>query len=234
MAITPIFLLARHRQCHIFEAGFQIRVRHHPALAAAACLHARGVERHLGAIEIVALERRLQNHRIRMAGDADEARHLLIAQLQQDVQDAVGRFHRGQVFLVGQAVHVDEVEVVSLQALEAAFQNALRFVAFARLDLGGQEDAFAASLHDLADALLATAVAVAVGGVHVGDAQVEGAVEGFQGFVFVRIHQEAAASAHGQDGDARAGASENAGGHGIGGCECGGAGDGRGTQKVTP
>ena len=169
-----------------------------------------------------------------MAGDADEAGHFLIAQLQQDLQHAAGRFHVAQVFLVGQAVHVDEVEVVSLQALEAAFQNALRFVALARLDLGGQKDAFAASLHDLADALLAAPVAVAVGGVHVGDAQVEGAVEGFEGLVFVRIHQEAAASTHGQDGDARAGASENAGGDGIRGCERGSAGDCRGTQKVTP
>ena len=109
-------------------------------------------------------------------------------------------------------MHVDQVQVVRLQALQAAFQNALRVVAFTRVDLGGQEDAVAAGFHDFANALLAPPVAVTVGGVHVADAQVEGAVKGLQGLILILIHQEAAAAAHGQNGDARAGATEDAGG----------------------
>ena len=85
---------ARHRQGHIFEADLQRFVRNHTALAVLHP-HTRRVQRHLGAIEIVPLERRLQHCRIGMAGDADKARHLLVAELQQNVEHAVARFHGG-------------------------------------------------------------------------------------------------------------------------------------------
>ena len=184
----------------------------------------RRVEGHLGAVEVVPLQGRLQRGGGGVAGDADGAGHLLVAGLVQGLQDAVGRLDRGQVLGAGERVDVQDVEAVGPQPLEAQLDLTPGVVGLARRELRGQGDLLAPLGHQPADPLLALAVAVGVGGVDVGDPQVEGAGEGLQGLVLVLVHEEPAAGAEAEDRDLHARLAEGA-GRELG---CGPGAEGRG------
>src|SRR5579871_686340 len=129
---------------------------------------------------------------------------------------------------------VNQIQVIGLEALQSAFDDALRLVRLARFDFRGEKDIFAPVLHDLADPGFAEPVAVAVGGIHVADAQIEGAIERLQGLIFVLVHEEPATASHGQDGDAGTGPAQNAGRHLAASREGGRAGEGSRAEKATP
>jgi hypothetical protein len=130
---------------------------------------------------------------------------------------AIGRFQLSQVVGASQAVDVHQIDVVHLQALQASFQAAQEAVACAVGNLGGEKDLLTPRGHDLAHARLALAVAVGIGRVQVGDAEVDGAVERLERRAFILVHEEAAAAAEGQDGDAGPGAPEHSMGKGLNG-----------------
>ena len=165
--------------------------------------HARAgeVERHLHAVEVVALEGLLHGQRVRVAGDADEARHLLVPRLHHRLEDSALRLDGRQVVAVGEGVDVDDVEVVGLEALQAELQLAPGVVGGAGAELGGEDDLLAPRRHQLADPLLALAVAVAVGGVDVGHAQVDRPAEDAERLLVRLVGDEAAARAEGEDRD---------------------------------
>ena len=177
------------------------------------------------AIEIVAFERGLHDGGVGMAGDADESRHLLFAELEDLFEDAAFGLDFRQVLFGGQRVNVEQIDAVHLQGLEALLDGARGFGSIARADFGGEEDAVAAPLEHLADALLGqVALAVLVGGIDVGDARVERLGKSLERRVLFLVHEEAAAGAEGENGDARAGLAEYAGRKrslaGIGGNDC--------------
>ncbi len=210
------------------EAGLHLGIDHHAALAVHHPDHA-GVQRHLRAIEIVPLQSLGEHRWIGVARDADEAGDFLVAQLVQRFEDAALGLDLRQVVVIGQGVDVDKIELVDLKALQTAFENLHRFIAGPLIDLRGHEDSLTASLHDFADALFAQAVAIAVSRIHVGDAQVQGAIDGFERFVLVLVHEEAAAAAKRENGHMHAGLAELARGQlvvfiqlgcaGYGGCD---------------
>src|SRR5947208_14818742 len=102
-----------------------------------------------------------------MTGDADEARDLLIAELVQGLEYAVGSFHFGEIVRSGKAVNVDQVDLVRLEPLHTAFQNPHGIVVLAGVDLRSEPDFFPASRHYFADALFALPVAVSISGVDI-------------------------------------------------------------------
>src|SRR5206468_4947980 len=105
----------------------------------------------------------------------------------------------------------DQVDMIGLEPLQAPLEDARRFVAAARVDLGGEEDAAAAGLHDPPDPGLAAAVPVAVGRVEVANSEVERQVDRRHGGLFLVVRQQPAAAAEGEDRDSLAGMTERAG-----------------------
>ena len=172
---------------------------------------ARGIERHLHAVEVVALDGGGHDFAVGVAGHAGKPRHFLFASFHQAFERAVGGLDFREVVGLAEAVDVDEIDVIGLQALEAGFEAAQKCVARAVGNFRGEPDIFAARRHDAADAGFALAVSVGIGGVEIGDAEIDGAIED-GGAVFVLIHKEAAAAAEGEDGNFGAGSSEGAGG----------------------
>ena len=168
----------------------------------------RRIHRHLHAVEVVPLDGLGHHRAVGVAGHADEPGRLLAPQLVEGLQDAVGRLDLRQVGLVAEAVDVEQVHVVGLQPLQARLDLLERRVsrAGATRDLRGEEDLLPTRLHDHADPRLALAVAVVDGGVEVGDAHVDRAVERGEAGLLGLVHQEAAAAAEGEDRhrDARA------------------------------
>ena len=83
---------------------------------------ARGVECHLHAIEIVALNGGGQDFPAGVAGHADEAREFLFAGFEEAFEGAIRRFDFFEIVGVAEAVDVDEVDMIGLQTREAAFE----------------------------------------------------------------------------------------------------------------
>src|SRR5207302_352051 len=77
---------------------------------------ARCVQRHLHAIEIVALNGRGKDFAICVAGHADEAREFLLASLQQALERAIGVFDFFEILGLAEAVDVHKIHVIGLQA----------------------------------------------------------------------------------------------------------------------
>ena len=150
-----------------------------------------------------------------VAGHADEARHFLLARVEQRLQSAVGRFDFLQIICLAQAVNVQQIDLIHLETLQAALQAAHEVVVGAVRNFRGQPNFLAARGHDLADARLALAIAVSISRVQIGDAQIDGAVERRQGLLFRLVHQEAAAAAKSQYRNFRAGAPKRAAGKRI-------------------
>ena len=152
------------------------------------------------------------HHRaVRVARHADEARDLLVAELVEGLERAVRGLDLGEVVLASEAVQVQQVHVVGLEALEAGLHLPQRRVARARArgDLRGQEDVLAPGRHHAPDARLALAVAVVHGGIEVVDPEPHRPLQDSRGLVG-RVHEEAAAAAHGQDRDRYARAAQRA------------------------
>ena len=107
---------------------------------------------------------------------------------------------------------MEHVQPIGLQALQARFDHTQRAVAIAgRLgNLGREDDLVASGLHQQADAPLALAVAVADRGIDVRDALIDRVRQDADRHLLVRVRQEAAAAAEGQDRHLQAGAAEAA------------------------
>src|SRR5205823_1865148 len=80
------------------------------------------------------------------------------------------------------AVDVYEVQVIGLQASEAAFEAPEEGVARAIGNFCGQPDVVAARGHDLADTALALAVAISVSSVEVCDTEFDRMIQRSKGF----------------------------------------------------
>ena len=122
----------------------------------------------------------LRHHRaVRVARHADEARDLLLAQLVEGLDRPVRGLDLREVRLVAEAVEVQQVEVVGLQALQARLDLLERRVARARPagDLGREEDVLPARGQEPAQPRLALAVAVVDRGVEVVDAEADRLLE---------------------------------------------------------
>src|SRR5262249_54059313 len=110
---------------------------------------------------------------------------------------------------------MQQVYLVHLKPRQALVQAAHEVVVIALADLARQPDVlFAATcLENFADALLALSVTVALGGVDVGDAQIERLVQRPHPCFFVVLN-ESAASAKSQDGCLGSGLAQYPGRHG--------------------
>ena len=95
---------------------------------------------------------------------------------------------------------MDKIDLIGLEPFQTSFQDSLRLVGIARVDLCCQKDAFAPGFHYLPNPGFALAAAVAVGRVEVGDPEVQSEVESGGCLLLVPIGEKAAAAAHSQDG----------------------------------
>ena len=135
----------------------------------------------MGAIEIVAFECGLHHGGVGVTGDADEARHFLLAEFEDLFEDAAFGFDFGEIVFGGEGVNVEEIDAIDLQGFQALLEGARGFGSIARADFGGEEDAVAPPFEHLADALFGeVALAILVGGIDVGDAGIERAGQGFE------------------------------------------------------
>ena len=173
----------------------------------------RAVQRHLGAIEIVTFECSFKYPRVRVAGHPDKSRHFLIAHLVDNIEHVAGRFHIRQILFIEQTMDVQQVDVIRVEAAQAAFDNAFGLVPVPRVDLGSEEDVLAARRHQLADPRLALPVSIPVGSIDVGNPQIERLRKSIQRFILFLVSQEAAPRPERQDGNPLAGLSEHAGRH---------------------
>src|SRR5256885_2166781 len=105
---------------------------------------------------------------------------------------------------------MDQIDMIGLQALEASFQDAQGVVVLAGIDLCREEKSVSARGHYLPNARFALAAAIAVGGVDVGDAQVESVIQRLNRFVIFLVGEKSAAAAKREDGNSRAGVAQNA------------------------
>ncbi|CAA9589990.1 MAG: hypothetical protein AVDCRST_MAG88-4708 [uncultured Thermomicrobiales bacterium] len=137
-----------------------------------------GAERDEDGVEPVPAQRLAEDLRAGVAGDADEADKTLVARLLQRGDRAVRRERLLEVGPGVDRVDLDEIDVVGLELVERLLQLVEHTVFAAPVDLGRQEDLVAAGAHHLADVRLG---AVVGGGVEVGDAEVDGAVQAFDG-----------------------------------------------------
>src|SRR5215469_3714182 len=153
-----------------------------------------------------------------MAGHADKPGQLLFTSLEQTLHRAAGSLDFCEVVALAKAMDVYEVDLVGLQSLQAVFQALKEGVASSVGNLGGQPDLFAPRSHDLAHTRLALSVAVGVGGIQIGDAQVNGVVERRQGLLLVFIHQEAATAPKSEDRHARTRTAQSAAWKRVGRC----------------
>ena len=112
-----------------------------------------------------------------VTGHAGKARHFLFAGFHQALQRAVWGLDFRQIVGLAEAVDVDEIDMIGLQAFQTCFQPAQEFVAGAIRNLRGQPDIFAARGHHAADAGFALAIAVGVSGVEIRDAEIDRAIE---------------------------------------------------------
>ena len=153
----------------------------------------------------MALDRLGHDRAVGVAGHADGAGDLLLAQLVERLERAVRGLDLRQVRLVGQAVEVEQIDAVGLQALETRLDLAQRRVARPRplRHLGREPDLLAPRLHDHPDPRLAQPLAVVDRRVEVVDPEVDGAVEHAQRLLLVLVHEEPAAAPEGEDRDLR-------------------------------
>src|SRR5262249_49360660 len=128
---------------------------------------------------------------------------------EQPLHGAIGSFDFGEVVSVPQAVNVDQIDMVGLQALQAARESSHKIVAGAVRDLGSEPDLLAARHHYFPHARLALLVPLSIGRIQVVYSQVDRAIKRGQRLLFLFIHQEAAATAEGQDGDTGASATQS-------------------------
>src|SRR5215470_6191446 len=105
---------------------------------------------------------------------------------------------------------MDQIKVVCLQALEAAYQSSHEPVTGAIRNFGGEPNVFASGGHQLTNPGLTFAVAVSIRSIEIGDAQVDRVIQSRQGFFFIFVHQEATTAAKGEDRHLGARASERA------------------------
>ena len=131
---------------------------------------ARGVERHLHTIEIVALNGGGQDFTAGVAGHADEAREFLFAGLEEAFEGAIRRLDFFEIVGLAEAVDVDEIDMIGLQTRETAFEAPEEGVTGAVENLRGEPDVFATRGHHLANTGFALAVPVSVSGVKISDA----------------------------------------------------------------
>ena len=171
-----------------------------------------GVESHLAAIEIVALEGQFHGGWGVMAGDADETRKLLFTGLEESFEDATLGLDTRQVVLVLERVDVDEIHLADLQVLQALLDSALNRGAISGADLGGEEVALltSAGLEAPAQQLFTAAARVAVGGVEVGDAGLRRLGHETDSLLVVAGLLEALAAAEGERGDPLSGVPQQA------------------------
>ena len=144
-----------------------------------------------------------------VAGNADEASHLLFLRLHGGRIGAVFGRHCFEILRPHQGVHVQEVHMVNLEALQADLEPAHEIVIFADLDLVREPQAIAAARFEhLAHSNVAlTVLAVGIRGVDIGDAHIERLVQDLGAFVRA-VADKPAAAAECQDGHLGAGAPE--------------------------
>lgn len=88
------------------------------SLPGAGQIFVRRVEGHEDRVETVAADGVLQREGIQVPGDADEARDLLVARLEEGLQRTIRSEDFFDVFLIAHVVHLPAIEPVGLQALE--------------------------------------------------------------------------------------------------------------------
>src|SRR5439155_3952774 len=160
------------------------------------------------AIEIVSLNGCGKNFAICVAGHADEPREFLLASFQQALECTIRGFDFFEIVGLAEAVDVYEVQVIGLQASEAAFEAPEEGVARAIGNFCGQPDVVAARGHDLADTALALAVAISVSSVEVCDTEFDRMIQRSNGFFLVFVHEEATPAAKGENRNFRMSSAE--------------------------
>ena len=93
-----------------------------------------------------------------MAGDADETRDFLFFQFLYCRKHAIRIADALKILKTAQAVDLNQVDVVGLQEPKTRFYRTKCAVTVSGIDLGGEEDFFAARLGKLAQPFLAQAL----------------------------------------------------------------------------
>ena len=156
--------------------------------------------------------RRLQRGGGGVAGDADGSGDLLVARLVEHLQHAVGASIAARSSSSRKAwmCRTSRRSVCSRLRLSSSCRFAV--VGLAARELRGQDDLLAPRGHQPADPLLALAVAVGVGGVDVGDPQVDRVREASRALSSSCVHEEPAPRAEAEDRDLEARLAEGSGG----------------------
>ena len=149
-----------------------------------------------------------------VAGEADEADPAVAAVLLDDAQGAVAAQHLLQASGLVDGVELHQVDLFHPEVLEAGGDLLAHGAAGALQALGGHEQAIAVPVLQ-GQPETALALVVLGGGVEVGDAEVDGAVDDGHGRGVV-IGEVPADAAQAEGGDRLAGAAEGAGGKGHG------------------
>ncbi len=136
-----------------------------------------------------------------------------LARTWRRLQYAALGFDPGKIHRCCERVDVQQIDTIDPQRLQTPLHAPLRFGAVAAGDFRGDEKPIAPALDGLADAPFREVVlAIVVGSVDIGDAQVKRFLDRGHRLVFIRIAQEATAASECQNGNARAGFAEHAGG----------------------
>ena len=174
------------------------------SLVEAVVVRVGGVHGHQDGVEGMAADALHQRVGAVVAGDAEEAHHLLLLHFEQRFHGAALGEDRIHVGHGADIVQLPQVHVIGLEQLQRFFDHAHGAVAGALAGFGGEEGLVAAVGHHLAHVLLAPALRAAVDGrgVDVVDAQVERALDDGHGDVEVVGLLDRGLAAQREDADA--------------------------------
>src|SRR5215831_8858143 len=97
-----------------------------------------------------------------MTGHASEARHLLLPRFHQAFQSTIFGFNLLEIFCLSEAVNMQQIDMIGLQALQAALEPAQEFIPGSIRNLGSEPDILAPSGHDFSDASFTLPITVRV------------------------------------------------------------------------
>lgn len=162
-----------------------------------------------------------------VAGEADVADFTLLFGLDEGFERAIGAEDLIGFMVAGDLVDLPEVDVVGAEAFELLLEAGHGFGFGVFLEFGHQDDLLAFGAGEgFAEDAIAFAFVVVVGGVEESDAEIAGAGDDAETFLFAL--DEHVKAAEGEAGDLKTAAAEGGGGHGGLGeeMEPGGGGEG--------
>lgn len=169
-----------------------------------------------------------------VAGEADVADFALFFGLDEGFEGAIGAEDLIGFVVAGDLMDLPEVDVIGVEAFELFLESGHGFGFGVFLEFGHQDDLLAFGAGEgFAEDAVAFAFVVVVGGVEEVDAEIAGAGDDAETFLFAL--GEHVSAAKGKSGDMETAAAEGGGGHGGFGeeLEPGGGGEGGGLEEGT-